>query len=99
MEKRNGWQHAVTVPNGTATIDAADRRDGLVTQGVRVAYQHPTPARSDWRCAAEQVDPDLFDPTDDATLAAIRRGLDDLAAGDVVSLDEVRAEHTARDRS
>jgi antitoxin YefM len=37
--------------------------------------------------------------SDDATLAAIRRGLDDLAAGDVVPLDEVRAKHNARDRS
>lgn len=37
--------------------------------------------------------------SDEDTLAAIRRGLDDLAAGDVVPLDEVRAEHAARDRS
>lgn len=34
--------------------------------------------------------------SDDGTLAAIRRGLDDLAAGDVVSLDQVRAEHASR---
>lgn len=33
------------------------------------------------------------------TLAAIRQGLDDLAADDVVSLDEVRAEHAVHDRS
>ena len=37
--------------------------------------------------------------SDDDTLAAIRRGLEDLAAGEVVPLDEVRAEHAARDRS
>jgi antitoxin YefM len=37
--------------------------------------------------------------SDEDALAAIRRGLDDLAAGDLVPLDEVRAEHTARDRS
>jgi antitoxin YefM len=37
--------------------------------------------------------------SDEPTLAAIRWGLDDLAAGEVVSLDEVRAEHAARDRS
>ena len=37
--------------------------------------------------------------SDEDTLAAIRRGLDDLAAGDVASLDEVRAEHAARPRS
>ena len=37
--------------------------------------------------------------SDEDTLAAIRRGLDDLAADDLVPLDEVRAEHAARDRS
>ncbi len=37
--------------------------------------------------------------SDEPTLAAIRRGLDDLAADDVASLEEVRAEHAARDRS
>jgi antitoxin YefM len=37
--------------------------------------------------------------SDEPTLAAIRRGLDELAAGEVVSLAEVRAEHAARDRS
>ncbi len=37
--------------------------------------------------------------SDHDALAAIRRGLDDLAAGDVTSLDEVRAEHAARARS
>ena len=37
--------------------------------------------------------------SDEGTLAAIRRGLDDLGSGDVASLDEVRAEHIARDRS
>ena len=37
--------------------------------------------------------------SDEDTLTAIRRGLDDLATGDLTSLDEVRAEHAARDRS
>ena len=37
--------------------------------------------------------------SDEDTLAAIRRSLDDLAADDLVPLDEVRAEHAARDRS
>jgi antitoxin YefM len=37
--------------------------------------------------------------SDEPTLAAIRRGLDDLAAGEVVSLDEVRAEHAAHGSS
>jgi antitoxin YefM len=37
--------------------------------------------------------------SDESTLAAIRRGLDDLAADDLVPLDEVRAEHAACDRS
>ncbi|MDP9405310.1 MAG: type II toxin-antitoxin system prevent-host-death family antitoxin [Actinomycetota bacterium] len=36
--------------------------------------------------------------SDDATLAAIRRGLDDLAAGDVFPLDQVREELVERDR-
>jgi antitoxin YefM len=37
--------------------------------------------------------------SDEGMLAAIRRGLDDLAVDDLVSLDEVRAQHAARDRS
>jgi antitoxin YefM len=37
--------------------------------------------------------------SDDDTLAAIRRGLDDLAAGDEVSLDEVRQEMANRERA
>jgi prevent-host-death family protein len=36
--------------------------------------------------------------SDDDTLAAIRRGLDDLAAGDEVGLDDVRQEMASRDR-
>ncbi len=36
--------------------------------------------------------------SDQDALDAIRRGLDELAAGDLVPLDEVRAEHAARDR-
>ena len=34
--------------------------------------------------------------SDDATLAAIRRGLDDLSREDLVSLDQVRDEHAGR---
>jgi len=34
--------------------------------------------------------------SDEGTLVAIRRGLDDLAQGDVTSLDDVRVEHAAR---
>jgi prevent-host-death family protein len=37
--------------------------------------------------------------SDDDTLAAIRRGLDDLAAGDEVTLDEVRQEMANRERA
>ncbi len=37
--------------------------------------------------------------SDDDTLAAIRRGLDDLAAGDEVSLDEVRQEMANREQA
>lgn len=37
--------------------------------------------------------------SDDATLQAIRRGLDDLAADEVVPLEQVRAEHAARRQS
>jgi antitoxin YefM len=36
--------------------------------------------------------------SDEDTLTAIRRGLDDLAAGDVVPLEQVRDEHVARNR-
>ncbi|MCC5948487.1 MAG: type II toxin-antitoxin system Phd/YefM family antitoxin [Nitriliruptoraceae bacterium] len=34
--------------------------------------------------------------SDEDTLAAIRRGLDDSTAGEITSLDDVRAEHAAR---
>ncbi|MCA1783800.1 MAG: type II toxin-antitoxin system Phd/YefM family antitoxin [Intrasporangiaceae bacterium] len=37
--------------------------------------------------------------SDEDTLAAIRHGLDDLATGDLIPLDEVRNEHAARGRS
>jgi prevent-host-death family protein len=37
--------------------------------------------------------------SDDDTLAAIRRGLDDLAAGDVISLDEVRKQMADREQT
>lgn len=36
--------------------------------------------------------------SDDDTLAAIRRGLDDLASGDEIPLEEVRRELAARER-
>jgi predicted transcriptional regulator len=37
--------------------------------------------------------------SDEATLEAIRRGLEDLAAGDAVPLEQVREDHAARRRS
>ena len=37
--------------------------------------------------------------SDEDTLAAIRRGLDDLAVGEITSLDDVRAQHAARSRA
>jgi prevent-host-death family protein len=37
--------------------------------------------------------------SDEGTLASIRRGLEDLATGDLAPLDDVRAEHVVRDRS
>lgn len=44
----------------------------LDTKGVTVAYAHPTPkyAASAPSCAG--YDPDMFDPTDEATLAEAR---------------------------
>lgn len=36
--------------------------------------------------------------SDEDTLAAIRRGLDDFAAGDEVPLEQVRDEHSTRNR-
>jgi WhiB family redox-sensing transcriptional regulator len=45
----------------------------LDTQGVTVAYAHPTPrhATSAWSCAGYD-DPDVFDPTDQDALAEAR---------------------------
>jgi antitoxin YefM len=37
--------------------------------------------------------------SDDETLAAIRRGLDDLTHEDVVTLEQVRDEHAGRERT
>ncbi|MGI8876106.1 MAG: type II toxin-antitoxin system Phd/YefM family antitoxin [Egibacteraceae bacterium] len=37
--------------------------------------------------------------SDDATLEAVRRGLEELAANDVVTLEQVREEFAARDSS
>ena len=37
--------------------------------------------------------------SDEGTLAAIRRGLDDLAAGEITTLDDFRAQHAARSRA
>lgn len=36
--------------------------------------------------------------SDETTVEAIRRGLDDLAAGEAVPLDQIRREHAARER-
>ncbi|TVR34993.1 MAG: type II toxin-antitoxin system Phd/YefM family antitoxin [Nitriliruptor sp.] len=37
--------------------------------------------------------------SDDDTLGAIQRGLDDLASGNLIPLDQVRDDHAARGRS
>ncbi len=49
---------------------AAAADDVLTTHGVTVAFTHPTPwePAQEWACAG--TDPDLFFPTDAATLAA-----------------------------
>ncbi|WP_374999919.1 WhiB family transcriptional regulator [Aeromicrobium sp. CTD01-1L150] len=39
----------------------------LTSHGVTVAFAHPAPATGRWAC--ENLDPDLFFPSDDATLA------------------------------
>lgn len=69
MEISNGptRRHAATGQGG-GTPDSI-----LNTKGVTVAYEHPTPrvATSQWRCAGHE-DPELFDPSDDETLAAAR---------------------------
>ena len=69
MEKRNGRMRAETV--AVPKDEVADRI--LTTQGVTVAYAHPTPldATLRWRCA-DHEDPELFDPVDEAALAEAR---------------------------
>lgn len=67
MEKRNGRMRAETV--ATPKDEVADRI--LTTQGVTVAYAHPTPRHVPWRCA-DHEDPELFDPVDETALAEAR---------------------------
>lgn len=63
MEIRNGRMR----PN-TATEQVGGAPDSiLTTKGVTVAFAHPTPREIQWRCA--DADPEIFDPTDDETLA------------------------------
>ena len=73
--------------------DVADRRDHvLVTRNGRPAAA--LVPIDEYEALEETAE--IF--SDEDTLAAIRRGLDDLAAGDVVSLEQVRDEHAARNR-
>lgn len=71
--------------------EVADRRDHvtITRRGLPAAVLVPV---DEYEALVETVQ--VF--SDDATLAAIRCGLDDLAAGDVVPLDEVRVDHRAR---
>ena len=56
----------------TRTIETSPQAI-LTTKGVTVAYRHPTPwaPESDWACIG--VDPELFFPEDDVTLAHARQ--------------------------
>lgn len=58
--------------------------------------QHVTVTRRG-RPAAALVPADEYEALEE--IAAIRRGVDDLTAGNVAPLDQVRVEHTARNRS
>jgi antitoxin YefM len=73
--------------------EVADRREHITVtrRGRPAAVMVPVDEYEALEATAEIL-------SDEPTLTAIRRGLDDLAAGEVVSLDEVRAEHAARDR-
>jgi len=66
METRNGWMRATTTSTATSGSDEST----LTTHGVTIAYSFPTPrgAEAAWRCAGHP-DPEVFHPTDDATLA------------------------------
>ena len=58
METRNGHKRAISTREAARTVG----RDTLVTKGLRIAFEHPTPDRNDWRCA-DHSNPRLFDPT------------------------------------
>lgn len=65
----------------------------LNTHGVTVAYDHPMPfvPAQEWACAGR--DPELFFPSDEATLAAARRVCDGCTLRDVcLSLGIARSE-------
>ena len=100
--------HGGTLPDMSRTVPVREFRTHLADLLDEVAdrREHVTVTRRG-RPAAVLVPVDEYEAleetaeilSDDDILTAIRRGLDDLAAGDVVSLDEVRAEHATRDRS
>lgn len=87
------------------TVPVRDFRTHLaqLLDEVAVRREHVTVTRRG-RPAAVLVPVDEYEAleetadilSDEDTLTAIRRGLDDLAAGDVVSLEQVRDEHAAR---
>ena len=99
---------SVYTPSMSKTVPSREFRSHLAELLDEVAdrREHVTVTRRG-RPAAVLVPIDEYEAleetaeilSDDDTLAAIRRGLDDLACEDLVSLDQVRDEHAGRGSS
>ncbi len=97
-----------TLANMSKTVPAREFRTHLADLLDEVAdrREHVTVTRRG-RPAAVLVPVDEYEAleetaeilSDEDTLVSIRRGLDDLAAGEITSLDDVRAQHAARTRA
>ena len=67
MASRNGIKRAITSPRENTKVSDLDK--GFNTKALTIAHKHPTPRDEslDWRCAGHE-DPEVFHPTDVATL-------------------------------
>lgn len=72
MASRNPITTTRTLPVQSKSSNDVDRE--FATQGITIAMKHPTPRDEhiEWRCAGHP-DPEVFQPTDEDTLAEAKR--------------------------